>query len=108
MNASSAPDRLAELQRRFLDGLKRRVADMAALLGGAADPKALMPMYHSLAGIAGTFGYPQITEISRRCEELCLVAIAEVRPLVPLETECLIAALESIRAAAPASPSTSC
>jgi len=105
MNASP-PDRLAALQRRFLEGLGGRLADMTAALNGAADPEALMPMFHSLAGIGGTYGFPQITDISRRCELLCVMAIAETRPLAPLETECLIEALGNIRAAVPASLET--
>ena len=100
MNAS-ASDRLLVLQRRFLDGLERRLADMTAELDGGADPQVLMPMFHSLAGIGGTYGFPRITDISRRCEELCVMAIAETRFLAPLETQCLIEALVSIRAAAP-------
>ena len=100
MNAS-APDRLLELQRRFLDGLERRLADMAAALEGGAVPETLMPMFHSLAGIGGTYGFPQITEISRRCEQLCLMAMAQKRPLAPLEIDCLSEALAGIRAAAP-------
>ena len=101
MNAST-PDRLHELQRRFLDGLERRLADISAALDSSGDPGALMPMFHSLAGIGGTYGFPQITDISRRCEQLCVMAIAETRPLAPLETECLIEALGNIRAAVPA------
>lgn len=100
--SGSVPDRLLVLQHRFLDGLERRLADMTASLDGGADPEVLMPMFHSLAGIGGTYGFPQITAISRRCEQLCVMAIAEMRPLAPLETECLVEALASIRAAAPA------
>ena len=59
-------------------------------------------MFHSLAGIGGTYGFPQITDISRRCEQLCDIAIAETRPLTPLETECLIEAVGNIRVAVPA------
>ena len=79
--------------------MERRLAEMTAALEGAADPEALMPMFHSLAGIAGTYGFPQITDISRSCEQLCVMAIEKARQLTPPETECLIEALGNIRAA---------
>ena len=41
MNAS-VPDRLAELQRRFLEGLERRLTEMAALLDAPAAALSIM------------------------------------------------------------------
>jgi HPt (histidine-containing phosphotransfer) domain-containing protein len=62
---------LLDLQQRFLLGLERRVSDLTTTLRGSADPESLMRMFHSLAGIGGTYGFPRITDISRQCELLC-------------------------------------
>jgi chemotaxis protein histidine kinase CheA len=79
--------RLAALQHRFLLGLELRLRDVATVLRGSGDPESLMRMFHSLAGIGGTYGFPRITEVSRRCESLCQKAIDEGRVISVVEKE---------------------
>jgi chemotaxis protein histidine kinase CheA len=94
----TAPDRLLELQQRFLAGLERRVTDLTTTLNGSADPDAVMRMFHSLVGIGGTYGFPRITEISRFCETLCLNVIDQQRTMSSAEKERLTRAVAEIRA----------
>ena len=96
MNAA-VPDRFLELQRRFLDKLERRLADMATELDRTADADALMRMFHSLAGIGGTYGFPRVSEISHGCEQLCAAAMEEKRPIFSKEKVSLHLAVASIR-----------
>ena len=99
---SALLDRLPTLQERFLAGLDRRLDEIAAMMEGARDQDALMRMFHSIAGIAGTYGYPHITEISRRGELLCSAAIEEGRAITELEERILSHALVAMRAASSA------
>lgn len=96
MNAT-VPDRFLQLQRRFLDGVERRLAEMTSELDRTADSDALMRMFHSLAGIGGTYGFPRITEISRRGELLCAAAMEEQRPMLSPEKISLHLAVAAIR-----------
>lgn len=96
MNAT-APDRLLALQRRFLDGVERRLADMSTELDRTADTDALMRMFHSLAGIGGTYGFPRVSEISHTCETLCAAAMEEKRPMRSAEKISLHLAVAAIR-----------
>jgi hypothetical protein len=93
---------LLKLQQRFLSGLERRTADLAAMLYGSADPQSLMRMFHSLAGIGGTYGYQRITDVSRLCELLCSNVIEQHRAISLPEKEDLERAVIEIRAFAPA------
>jgi chemotaxis protein histidine kinase CheA len=90
---------LAELQQRFLTGLERRLGEIANALAGTRDPESLMRMFHSLAGIAGTFGFHRITDISRECEEFCLGAMSEARTLTAEVVERLQCSVEAMREA---------
>jgi chemotaxis protein histidine kinase CheA len=96
MNAT-VPDRFLELQRRFLVGLERRLTEMTAELEGSAGTDVLMLMFHSLAGIGGTYGFPRVSEISHDCETVCAAAMEEKRPLSPEETNSLHRAVAEIR-----------
>ena len=90
-------DRFLELQRRFLDKLEQRLADMTAELDRTADADALMRMFHSLAGIGGTYGFPRVSEISRRCEEMCAAAMEQKRAMQSKEKVSLHLAVAAIR-----------
>jgi chemotaxis protein histidine kinase CheA len=90
---------LEELQQRFLEGLQHRLTDLTQLLVGSADPDLLMRMFHSLAGIGGTYGFHGVTDMSRSCENLCLKATYEQRPLTAAEVHQLEEAIVGIRAA---------
>ncbi len=64
--------RLAAMRRAFRE---RLVADRATLRQLSADPSRrdeLLARVHRLAGSAGTFGAPEISEAAERVEELLL------------------------------------
>src|SRR6184192_2863008 len=65
-----------ELQQRFVVGLERRLSEVTDSLAGARNPESLMLMFHSLAGIAGTYGFHRITRVSRECEEFCVAVMS--------------------------------
>jgi chemotaxis protein histidine kinase CheA len=95
---------LAELQQRFLAGLERRLAEMEAELDTTTDAESLMRKFHSLTGIAGTYGYHRVTEISRECELLCLTVMEESRTLTDQEHSRLKGGVESARQCAMTPP----
>ena len=63
------------LQQRFFAGLERRVAELRTLLdrnaAEDADLEILTRAFHSLAGIGGTYGFPQVTALAREAEHFC-------------------------------------
>ena len=95
---------LEELRNRFFLGMGRRLSELATELNTMADAESLMRKFHSLAGIAGTYGYDGVTEISRECELLCLTAMAEIRALTDDERGSLRAAVETLRSIVETSP----
>jgi Hpt domain len=103
---TSAPDRLLELQQRFLVGLEVRLTDLTTTLDGSSDPDLLMRMFHSLVGIGGTYGFPQITEISRFCEAACVNVIEKERTMSFDEQEHLRRAVAEMRVFAASGPVT--
>ena len=88
-----------ELQQRFLVGLERRLCEIADMLAGTRNPESLMLMFHSLAGIAGTYGFHRITRVSRQCEELCVAVMSGSRALTAGEINRLQQSLETMREA---------
>ena len=90
---------LLELQERFQAGLERRLDDIAGVLGGAREPESLMRMFHSLAGIAGTYGFHRITDISRECEDFCVGVMSESRSLRVEDVARLLCSVEAMREA---------
>jgi HPt (histidine-containing phosphotransfer) domain-containing protein len=66
----SPPDPLAALRSRFI---ARGAEDLAVLRGhldgGPLDATALRFTVHRLAGAAGTFGYPEISEAAGKAED---------------------------------------
>lgn len=64
------------LRALFVRRLHERLAVMTETLnlfeaGDRSAPTALERQFHSLAGIAGTFGHPDITETAREGERRC-------------------------------------
>ncbi len=90
---------LLELQERFQAGLERRLDEIACALGGARDPESLMRMFHSLAGIAGTYRFHRITEISRKCEDFCVDVMSCSRGLGVEDVARLLCSVEAMREA---------
>ena len=89
----------ADLQQRFLTGLERRLGEITNGLAGTPDPESLMLMFHSLAGIAGTYGFHRITDVSRECEEFCVSVMADGRTLTADEIGRLQRSVEVMREA---------
>lgn len=63
------------LREHFRVRLRARMAEIRAIVeriaAGQTPADALALQFHSLAGIGGTYGYPAVTELARRGEELC-------------------------------------
>ena len=97
---------LADLQQRFLAGLERRLGEITEILAGTRDPETLMMRFHSLAGIAGTYGFHRITRVSRECEEFCVSAMSTREPLTAEDVSRLQRSVETMREAQ-ASPALS-
>jgi len=88
---------IGELQERFVRALAQRCTDIADLIDDGNDLERLMRGFHSLAGIAGTYGYDEVTEVSRECELCCASAIEQARALNAADRARLIAGIEAIR-----------
>lgn len=58
------------LQQRFQAGFDRRLGEMLRLFENH-DAEALRHQFHSLAGIGGTYGHPEVTELARKGEAMC-------------------------------------
>jgi HPt (histidine-containing phosphotransfer) domain-containing protein len=69
--------KLAFLRERFAAGLTSRVAQMRECIETISqreDPQTeatLERLFHSLAGIGGTYGYQEITFLARAGEDAC-------------------------------------
>ncbi len=90
---------LLELRQRFLAGLESRLSDLTAVVDGSADVEPLTRQFHSLVGIGGTYAYQRITDLSRECEDLCVV-MEEHRRLTPAELQHIREAIAGIDACA--------
>ena len=58
------------LLRRFLSRFDERLIELARL-ARSNDLSSLERAFHSLNGIGGTFGFPEVTRIAREAEEQC-------------------------------------
>ena len=56
------------LKERFTAGLERRVTEMLDLASRRNFASLQLP-FHSLVGIGGTYGYPEVTRIARDGEQ---------------------------------------
>lgn len=97
---------LAMLRARFLTGLERRVSALECGLevltscesGESRAPLvAMMYGFHSLAGIGGSYGFREITELASVGEAACESLPV---PLGPEDIEMLAHLLEALNAAA--------
>ena len=61
----------ADVVQAFVDGLDRRVADMATALGDG-DFQMLKHLAHQLNGSGGGYGYPALTELAADLEQQAL------------------------------------
>lgn len=58
------------LRAKFTVSLHRRVAELQEMLD-RDDLDAAERAFHSLAGIGGTYGFPEVTNLARMAELLC-------------------------------------
>ncbi|HUJ13136.1 MAG TPA: hypothetical protein VL284_05025 [Thermoanaerobaculia bacterium] len=87
----------ANLQHRFVHALAKRCGDILEVMERPDDLQALTRGFRGLASVALMFGYPAVSEVSRRCEMLCTAALDQKRPLTPFDRARLIAGVVSIR-----------
>lgn len=100
---------LSALMPRFLVRLEERLRRMDAALANIAgitgEPLVtLMRDFHSLAGIAGTYGFPEITRLAREGELLIAQAIREERTIHAAEASSarlLVAQMDALRVRLP-------
>jgi hypothetical protein len=85
------------IRTRFIHALAKRCGDMMSAAEHRDSLLSLMYGFHNLAGLAATYGFHAVTEVSRHCELLCAAALDQNRTLSPLDRARLIAAVISIR-----------
>lgn len=74
-------DALALLRRQFLERCRRDLAELEALASEPSHPEVVR-LVHRLAGTAGSFGFPEISEAAARYE--AEVGDAKRKPFVEL------------------------
>jgi HPt (histidine-containing phosphotransfer) domain-containing protein len=75
----------AHFEKRLAERVMLMEATLAEVEGSDAirARAALERQFHSLAGIAGTYGYPDITDVAREGElRAALAGVAELRGIV--------------------------
>jgi chemotaxis protein histidine kinase CheA len=70
------------LQQRFLQGLQKRISQLQSDIEsierrgpGEGSLDKMMHAFHSLAGIGGTYGFPEVTRTARAGELACQSAM---------------------------------
>ena len=99
---------LGFLVPRFLQRLDERLRRieraLESLEGAMGEPvEAVMREFHSLAGIGGTYGFPEVTLLARQSEVLLQLAMFEGRGLSAGQVEALresVTRLDAIRLSA--------
>lgn len=89
-------DALAALRERFVARCVGDLARLRDLARGDLASSALQDLAHSLAGAAGTFGFPRISEVAGRVDDRFAVGQAPSRA----DVEALIDALQEVVEAA--------
>lgn len=90
--AGRLPERLAEIEEAC------RAAQDA---GFAGEPlRTFHRLVHSLAGAGGTFGFPEVSEVSRGLERLLKTCLGSETPLNEIEIEEIESFLTRLRAIA--------
>jgi chemotaxis protein histidine kinase CheA len=101
VNTTPVPD-LSHFRPRFLAGLNRRVDELtsyAPLLEERNWLDAAMRVFHSIAGLAGTFGFWNLTTISRQAEITCARALDAGTVLTGPDHNSVVDAITQLRAA---------
>jgi HPt (histidine-containing phosphotransfer) domain-containing protein len=87
---------IEHLQERFRSGMERRLATIDEALVESRFEE-IERMFHSIAGIGGTYGHPAVSEIASAAEELCGEALRAGRVLSEIEMVDVRVAVRSIR-----------
>ncbi len=67
---------IEELAEYFRTSASERVAELRALLGGEpADVQAIWRHFHFFSGMGGTYGFPRISELGDRAEEMLIPVV---------------------------------
>lgn len=96
---------LSFLVPRFLQRLDERLKSLDAALRALPDThgelaESVMRDFHSLAGIGGTYGFPEVSRLAREGELLIRAAIEQRRTVRETEAataRLLVAEMESMR-----------
>ncbi len=81
---------LAALVGRFVTALPARVDELRALAGAArdADREPLERLLHQLKGAAGSYGFPELSEIAAAVERALHAGASPLEALAPFEAAC--------------------
>lgn len=90
MSADALADRMKHLSMRFIEGLP---GDLAII---AADADAASGVVHRIAGRAGTFGFPEVSEAAAHLEAVIATGGA-TGPLLAAGLAALVAAADRAR-----------
>ncbi len=85
-------DALAALRERFVARCVGDLARLRDLSRGDLTSSDLQDLAHSLAGAAGTFGFPRVSEVAGRVDDRFAVGQAPT----PSDIDALIAALQEV------------
>lgn len=91
---------LRQTRERFIDAFPGRcrsirlLADTVATIGMGGPIQALRRIVHQLTGLAGTVGFPSVSERSADLETLIMAA-----PTIGVDLQAMLAALDDVRAA---------
>jgi len=99
---------LSSLIPLFLVRLEQRLialnAALAEIVGGSREMlENASREFHSLAGIGGTYGFPEVTVLARRGEDLLQLPLSEDRPVLPTEAataQLLVTQIDAVRTSA--------
>ncbi|HEY6842733.1 MAG TPA: hypothetical protein VI391_01080 [Thermoanaerobaculia bacterium] len=86
-----------EMQNRFVRALAQRCGEIIDGVRQPGDLQTLARGFRNLAGVAEMYDYYAVTQVSRRCEQLCAAALDEHRTLTEFDRARLVAGIASIR-----------
>ena len=103
MTAHRERDVAEDLRRYFAYRLPARVSEIEAARDAARDAgwgkeplRTFHRLAHSLAGTGATFGFPEVSDVSRRLESLLKAALGSGAPLDEHEVEDLLTRLREL------------
>lgn len=88
---------IPHLQDRFRAGMERRLAEVDEAVFDEARLHEVESVFHSIAGIGGTYGHPVVSTIASAVEQICAEAVRHGRALSDAELMDVRLAVRSIR-----------